>query len=98
MPGSGGIVVDQFDAFVSYGHDDADWALILAENLHRAGLEVFLDKWEIAPGDVVVHQLERGLLNSRSGVLVVSLRRCHSRGCSKSTQSWSPARSRGSSG
>jgi hypothetical protein len=33
---------------------------------------VFLDAWEITPGDVVVHQLERGLLNSRNGVLVVS--------------------------
>jgi TIR domain len=33
---------------------------------------VFLDEWEIAPGDVVVHQLERGLLSSRNGVLVIS--------------------------
>jgi len=69
-----GSVVDdeQFDAFISYGHQDQAWVHTLAENLQRAGLRVFLDAWEILPGDVVVHQLERGLLSSRNGVLVVS--------------------------
>jgi tetratricopeptide (TPR) repeat protein len=61
-----------FDVFISYGHQDQAWVLSLAENLHRAGLDVFLDAWEITPGDVVVHQLERGLLTSRNGVLVIS--------------------------
>jgi TIR domain/CHAT domain len=60
------------DVFISYVHEDAAWVHALAENLYRAGLEVFPDAWEITPGDVVVHQLERGLLNSRNGVLVVS--------------------------
>jgi hypothetical protein len=55
------------------GHQDQAWVHALAENLHRAGLEAFLDAWEITPGDVVVHQLERGLLASRNGVLVVCL-------------------------
>jgi len=63
---------ETFDVFISYGHQDADWVRTLAENLHRAGLDVFLDEWEIAPGDVVVHNLEHGLLSSRNGVLVVS--------------------------
>jgi hypothetical protein len=63
---------ETFDVFISYGHDDAAWVHGLAGDLHQAGLDVFLDEWEIAPGDVVVHQLERGLLNSRNGVLVVS--------------------------
>jgi tetratricopeptide (TPR) repeat protein len=62
---------ETFDVFISYGHHDAAWVHTFAENLRRVGLEVFLDKWEIAPGDVVVHQLERGLLNSRNGILVV---------------------------
>jgi|SRR5215218_4785723 len=61
-----------FDVFISYSHQDAAWTHTLADDLHRAGLDVFLDKWEIAPGDVVVHQLEQGLLASQNGVLVVS--------------------------
>jgi TIR domain len=63
---------ETFDVFISYGHQDQAWVHTLAENLHRAGLAVFLDAWEIIPGDVVVHQLERGLMASRNGVLVVS--------------------------
>ena len=63
---------ETFDVFISYGHQDQAWVHTLAENLHRAGLEVFLDAWEVTPGDVVVHELERGLLTSRNGVLVVS--------------------------
>ena len=63
---------ETFDVFISYGHQDAAWVHTLADNLHRLGLEVFLDKWELVPGDVVVHELERGLLSSRNGVLVVS--------------------------
>lgn len=63
---------ETFDVFISYGHQDTAWVHTLAENPHRAGLDVFLDAWEITPGDVVVHRLEHGLLGSRNGVLVVS--------------------------
>ena len=63
---------ESFDAFISYSHEDDAWVLTLAENLHRAGIEVFLDEWEIGAGDVLVHQLERGLRESKNGVLVVS--------------------------
>jgi hypothetical protein len=72
MWGTVGVGGGTFDVFISYGHQDQAWVHTLAENLHRAGLDVFLDKWEIAPGDVVVHELERGLLSARNGVLVVS--------------------------
>jgi TIR domain len=44
------------DAFVSYGHPDADWVRILAGNLYQSGLELFFDEWEIGPGDVLVHK------------------------------------------
>ena len=61
-----------FDVFISYGHQDQDWVRTLAENLYRAGLEVFYDEWEIAPGDVLVHRLDEGIRTSRSGILVIS--------------------------
>jgi TIR domain/CHAT domain len=66
------VAATRFDAFICYSHEDAAWVHALAENLHHAGLDIFLDKWEIGPGDVVVHQLEEGLLHSGNGILVVS--------------------------
>jgi tetratricopeptide (TPR) repeat protein len=63
---------DRFDAFVSYAHEDAEWTRRLAENLHRLGIDVYFDEWEIRPGDVLVHGLDRGIRSSRDGVLVVS--------------------------
>ena len=63
---------EQWDVFVSYARADAVQVHRLAENLHNAGLKVFLDEWEIALGDVLVHQLDRALLNSRNGILAVT--------------------------
>ena len=64
---------DRFDVFISYARKDAgDWVKVLAENLHRLGFNVFFDEWEIGPGDVLVHELDRGILHSTAGVLVVT--------------------------
>ncbi len=63
---------NKYDVFISYAHVDADWVHRLAENLHQAGLDVFLDTWEIGPGDVVSHELDRGLEHARNGIVVVS--------------------------
>jgi hypothetical protein len=65
-------MADAFDVFISYAHADTDWVRVLAENLRQQGLQVFFDEWEIGPGDVLVHRLDKGILNSRNGVLVVS--------------------------
>ncbi len=60
------------DVFISYAHADVVWVRALAENLYQAGLEVFYDEWDIAPGDVLVHKLDEGILKSRNGVLIAS--------------------------
>jgi tetratricopeptide (TPR) repeat protein len=64
--------MSRYDAFVSYAHRDAAWVQVLADNLHRAGLDVFLDRWDITTGDRLAEQLQRGLVRSRAVVLVVS--------------------------
>ena len=66
------MAVGGWDVFVSYGHGDAEWARVLAGNLHRAGFEVFLDEWELVGGDRVTGRLEEGIHGSVNGVLVVS--------------------------
>ena len=63
---------DSRDVFISYAHADGEWVNALAENLHRAGLKVFFDKWDIGLGDVIVHQIDKGLRESLNGLLVVS--------------------------
>ena len=63
----------QYDAFISYAHrDGGEWVHVLAGNLERLGVRCFLDDWEIGPGDVPVHGMDRGLAESRHGVLVVT--------------------------
>lgn len=55
------MTAERFDAFVSYGHGDAEWVHTLAENLERLDLHVFLDDWELVPGDLLAVRLQEGL-------------------------------------
>jgi TIR domain len=43
-------VVERWDVFVSYAHEDEAWVRVLAENLHRAGRDVFFDRWDVVGG------------------------------------------------
>jgi hypothetical protein len=61
-----------YDVFISYAHADQERVRRLAENLHHAGLEVFFDEWELGPGDVLVHGLDRGLLNAKNGLVAIT--------------------------
>ena len=60
--------MDHYDAFISHARADKEWVHVLAENLRNLGLEVFLDAWEIATGDVLVHEIDRGLRDSEEAV------------------------------
>ncbi|MGH4016642.1 MAG: toll/interleukin-1 receptor domain-containing protein [Pseudonocardiaceae bacterium] len=44
----------------------------LAENLHRAGRDVFFDRWEIVGGSRLSERLQQGLASSAAVLLVVS--------------------------
>uniref|UniRef100_A0AAU3HVD2 Tetratricopeptide repeat protein n=1 Tax=Streptomyces sp. NBC_01393 TaxID=2903851 RepID=A0AAU3HVD2_9ACTN len=57
---------------MSYAHKDEPWARTLAENLHRLGLDVWLDQWEVAGGDLVASRLQDGLAKASAVVAVVS--------------------------
>jgi tetratricopeptide (TPR) repeat protein len=63
---------ERWDAFISYGYEDADWVGALAGNLQRDGFDVFLDAWELVGGDRVTGRLEDAIRDSTNGVLVVS--------------------------
>lgn len=54
-----------FDAFLSHHSTDKPAVECIAAALQKQGLNCFLDKWEIAPGDEWLRNLEQGLRNSR---------------------------------
>jgi TIR domain/CHAT domain len=65
-------VVERWDVFVSYAHEDQAWVRVLAENLHRAGREVFFDQWDVVGGNRLSQRLQQGLESAGAVVLVVS--------------------------
>jgi len=58
--------------FISYGRADIEWVRTLAENLHRAGLEVFFDEWDILAGDIIGLRRQEGLHSATAGIVVLS--------------------------
>jgi small GTP-binding protein len=62
----------KYDVFISYSSKDKDIVLELAKRLKADRLRVWLDDWEIHPGDMIGLKISRGLEQSRTLVLVIS--------------------------
>ena len=59
--------------FISHSHDTPEhrrWVSELSAKLHRKGVNVILDQWELRPGDDGTQFMERGIRNS-DRVLVI---------------------------
>ncbi len=61
-----------FDVFISYAHEDIEWARWLHNSLTRRGLVVFFDEAVLRFGDNVPASIERGLEHSIAVLLVLS--------------------------
>lgn len=61
-----------YDVFLSHSSQDRDVVRPLAERLRADGLRVWLDIWEIRPGDSIPAKIEEGLERSRVLVLCMS--------------------------
>jgi hypothetical protein len=59
---------DPLSVFLSYAHPDAEWTRKLAADLKRDGFTVFLDQWDIVPGDKLIERLDEGLAQASSGL------------------------------
>lgn len=57
--------------FISYSHEDGDWARSLAEALQKRGVPVWFDQFEIAAGDSLREAIETGLRESDVFVALV---------------------------
>jgi hypothetical protein len=59
--------------FISHSLKDRDFAERLARDLLKNGQDVWLDKWEIQPGDSIVNKIfEEGLANASAFAIVLS--------------------------
>ncbi|HEV7904157.1 MAG TPA: TIR domain-containing protein, partial [Pyrinomonadaceae bacterium] len=62
----------KFDVFISHSSKDKPAVRELAERLAADGLRIWLDEWEIKPGDMIGLKVNEGLEQSRTLVLVMS--------------------------
>lgn len=60
------------DAFISHKSERKPWVEILAQNLQRAGVDVFLAEWNLVPGRSLATQFDDALRASRKGILVAT--------------------------
>ena len=62
------IPADDFthDVFLSHSSKDKAVVRVVAERLRKDGLRVWLDDWEIRPGDSIPAKIEDGLEHSRA--------------------------------
>lgn len=62
-----------FDAFISHASEDKDTVVRdLAAELTRGGAKIWFDEWTLEIGDSLRRTIDRGLRNSRYGVVVLS--------------------------
>jgi hypothetical protein len=62
----------QYDVFLSHSLKDKPLVRAIAERLRTDGLRVWLDEWQIKPGDSIPAKIEEGLEHSRVLVLCMS--------------------------
>jgi hypothetical protein len=61
-----------YDVFLSHSPEDHAVVRDVAERLHKDGVKVWLDEWELVPGGVIAAQIEEGLERSRVLALCMS--------------------------
>jgi len=64
----------KYDVFLSHSSKDKDVVREIATRLKADGVKVWLDEWEIQPGDNIPHKIEEGLEYFRVLVLCMSAR------------------------
>src|SRR5258708_39027727 len=66
-------LLKQWDVFLSHASEDKQAvALPLTDALRRAGVRVWLDKFQIDLGDSLRQKIDKGLANSRFGAVILS--------------------------
>ena len=62
-----------YDAFISHASEDKDKLVRpLANQLTRMGFQIWYDEFELKVGDSLRESIDRGLVNSRYGIVILS--------------------------
>src|SRR5688500_6908409 len=64
-------VEKRYDLFLSHHSADKPVVRRIAQRLEEAGFRIFLDEWELIPGELWQEQLEEALMTSRACVVLV---------------------------
>ncbi len=62
----------KFDFFISYASEEKEDAVLLSQELEKQGATVWIDDQQLKIGDQIRTSLEKGLINSRYGIVLVS--------------------------
>jgi hypothetical protein len=62
----------KYDLFISYASEDKEFVRPLAKALRVQRLAVWFDEFELIPGTGLRESIDRGLLSSRFGLVVLS--------------------------
>ncbi|MFT5385102.1 MAG: tetratricopeptide (TPR) repeat protein [Saprospiraceae bacterium] len=64
------------DVFLSHSHEDAEMVKLLARKLKtEKGFKVWLDQWEMIPGEPFVSGLQKGLVKSKTCAIIFGQRK-----------------------
>ena len=69
--------------FISYSRKDSALVVVLAANLVRNRHNVWLDKWELSVGDLLIDKIQSALTESSAVILVLSKNSIDSAWCKK---------------
>ena len=64
--------------FLSHSSSDKPAEEALARHLRQEGIDTWLDKWDIAPGDDIIAKMNEGLGQADAGVIVFAAQSLHS--------------------
>ena len=80
--------LSQVKIFISYAWEDTtnNFVIKLKRDMEAAGLKVFLDKHEILPGDMIQHEVAKGMEEADGIIIVYSERYPNSYWCDKELQ------------
>lgn len=62
----------KFDVFICYSQKDDNIVIELANKLKEDGLQVWIDKWQIEPTDIIELKISEGLQSSRNLIFIMS--------------------------